>query len=104
MHKAGARRRWKRSIHMKVDAVPGSIVRAFSTLVYRLRGEGYEYDQETDHWYRITEEDRRVEAIQAYQAERREAKRIQDEDTQRRKTEAREKAARGKVKLTTFAA
>lgn len=99
-HKAGARKRWKKAIDTHIEAVPGSIVKSFITLTYRLRGAGYEYDEETDHWYYILEEDRREAAIKAYQAERAEAKRIQDEETHRKKALARKK----KVRISSIAA
>jgi len=100
MHKQGARKRWRKAIDSHIEAVPGSVTKAFSTLVYRLRGGGYEYDEETDHWYYIKEEDRREAAVKQYQAERAEANRIQAEETHRKKAEARRK----RIKLTSYAA
>lgn len=90
-HSSGARKRWKRAIDMSVEAVPGKIVKEHFTLTYRLRGGGYEYDKETDFWYLIADREKRLESIAQYQAERAEAKRIQDEEVRRKKDEARQR-------------
>ncbi|HEY2810507.1 MAG TPA: hypothetical protein VGJ00_03860 [Rhabdochlamydiaceae bacterium] len=103
-HKHGARKRWKQAIAGKIEAVPGTVVKSFSTLVYRLRGEGYQYDQETDFWYYITNPEERDAAIEAYRKEREEAKRETAALTRQVKEERRRSANRGQIKLTTISA
>ena|SRR5882672_11561417 len=98
MHKHGARKRWKQAINAHIQQVPGSVVKSFNTLTYRLRGEGYEYDQETDFWFFIEDKEERLGKIAEYQAERAEARRIQDEEIRRREDEARIAARKGKIK------
>lgn len=93
-HSSGARKRWKRAIDMGVEAVPGKITKDHFTLTYRLRGGGYEYDEETDFWYYIKNAEERLGKIKEYQAERAEARRIQGEEVRRKKDEARGRARR----------
>lgn len=65
-----ARQRWKKSIRDHIEAVPQDAVKRNVTLVYRLRGEGYRFDEETGYWFYIADEKERHESIEAYQRER----------------------------------
>lgn len=98
-NKQNARKRWRKAIEAHVEAVPGSVTKAWSTLTYRLRGAGYRYDKETDFWYLILEEDDRAKAIETYKQERAEALRISRE-AEREARHERERKRRERVKLT----
>lgn len=98
-NKQNARKRWRKAIEAHVEAIPGSVTKAWSTLTYRLRGEGYQYDKETDFWYLILEEDKRAKEIEEYKRERAEAVRIAKE-AEREARHERERKRRARVKLT----
>ncbi len=98
-NKSNARKRWRKAVEHHIEAIPGSVTRAWNTLTYRLRGEGYYYDKETDFWYYILEEDKRDEAIKAYQSERLEATRLARE-SEREARHERERKRRERVKCT----
>jgi hypothetical protein len=102
-NKSNARKRWRKAIDSHVEAVPGSVTKAWNTLTYRLRGEGYAYDKETDFWYYVLEEDKRAEAIEAYRKERAAAQQLARE-AQLKSREERERKRRERVKLTVITA
>ncbi len=98
-NKSNARKRWRKAIDNHVGAVPGSAIKAWSTLAYRLRGEGYQYDKETNYWYYTLEDEERAKAIKAYQSERLEATRLARE-SEREARHERERKRRERVKCT----
>jgi hypothetical protein len=102
-NKSNARKRWRKAIDNHVEAVPGSVTKAWSTLIYRLRGEGYAYDKETDFWYYILEEESRAKEIERYRMERASAQQLARE-AQLKSREERERKRRERVKLTVISA
>jgi hypothetical protein len=99
VNKSSGRKRWRKAIDNHVEAVPGSVTKAWSTLIYRLRGEGYIYDKETNFWYYSLEEDERVKAIEAYRKERAAVQQLARE-AELESREERERKRRERVKLT----
>lgn len=86
-----ARQRWKKSIRDHIEAVPEDAVKRNPTLVYRLRGEGYYFDQETGWWYYETNEEKRNALILDFKKERAQARSVAREQARLQRDERRKR-------------